>query len=650
MPDIASRILSAGGPVDLSDADASDIGNAIGELFDHPGGAALFVSLCSAGSAACLRGAVELVDRTPDPGVMVEVVRTLASGLQLDTATSKALHRSFLEKADDASWHSATRSQALMGALVLSAGRPAFMRLLQAHLIDTRSDDDGDYLRHAAKVMGLLLAQVDDGDVRLVLESLLHVPEAEDEASMALGLLALAEGLEQSERPVAVRRFEEARSLFRRAAAATEVRLDADLHAHCLDLLLAFGDGRSPAEMKSSVREVQSAAFAWAAHLIPSNRPVPRDSWMGAATLEGVHWTSLALRLDALETSLGHATWLNGAMVVEEELLRVYTASRTVFRREADGGIEAVVRPRIVGALQKERRQLDVLDAWIDRQAAKGPEKQAAVAMRSAVTAAIEASVSRNPTEAAAVRPTAAAIVRDSDLEPEEKREALDLLQLTLFSFDVELTDPIVAELWVGLHERLLTNVDYRTNPRARAFFVVILFYTLAFLASRDNVGTTSTAGTDYLFNQSRTKPPVEDDLHKDYYGFLQATCLRPTAEKEAQGIAHGRVDVLFSKDGIKTVAELKKHDRNLSLEKLVLKFGLQTTAYQRTNVTFCILMVLDLVFRGGGGGHLREKVAVVEKTPGSGTTVYSVVVFRIQGRQRSPSNIVGPSTAVAVP
>lgn len=61
----------------------------------------------------------------------------------------------------------------------------------------------------------------------------------------------------------------------------------------------------------------------------------------------------------------------------------------------------------------------------------------------------------------------------------------------------------------------------------------------------------------------------------------------------------------------MKTVAELKKTDDDLSLGGMVDKFGLQATAYQRTNVTFCILMVLDLVDRGGGSDHLRNMIGV---------------------------------------
>lgn len=650
MPDIASRILNAGGPVDLSDASADDIEEAIDRLFDHPGGAALFLSLCEADSAVGLDGAASLVERTPDPGVMVEIVRMLSGGVRLEQGALRRLHRSFLAKADGTDWHPATRSHALIGALVLSSGRPALMRLLQSQLLDIDPSDDGDYLRHAAKVMGLLLAEVPDPDLLNVLESLLGVPEAEDEASMAMGLLALADGLDERERTAAVGCFETARSWFRRSAAASEVRLDADLHVRCLDLLLAFGEARAPGEIAASVREVRAAAFAWSAHLVPSNRPASRDPWMASATSEGIHWTSLALRLGALEANLGHRTWLNGAMVVEEELLRAYTASRTVLRRDTEGGIEAVVRPRIVGALQRERNQLDMLDAWIDRQVGEGPKREAALAMRSAVAAAMEASVSRNPIEAAAVRPTAVAIVEDSGLPSEARREALDLLQSTLAAFDIERNDPMVGELWLGIHERLLSNPDYRTKDRARQYFGVILFHTLGFFVSRDNLGSTSTTGTDYLFNLNTVNPPVEDDLHKDYYGFLEATRLRPTAMKEVQGVGHGRADILFDMEKHTTVAELKKTDTDRTLEGLARTYGLQTTSYQRSSVTFCILMVLDLVDRGGSAAHVRERVAVVEATPAVGKTAYAIVTIRIQGRQRSPSNVVRGLTVTAVP
>src|SRR5690606_36460052 len=103
----------------------------------------------------------------------------------------------------------------------------------------------------------------------------------------------------------------------------------------------------------------------------------------------------------------------------------------------------------------------------------------------------------------------------------------------------------------------------------------------------------------------------IERDLHKDYFGFLQSTPLRELAQSESRDVAHGRVDVYFARNGVKTVAELKKTHNNRTLGRLADEFGLQAIAYQRTNVRFCILMVLDLFDRGGGSDHLSNLVGV---------------------------------------
>ena len=180
------------------------------------------------------------------------------------------------------------------------------------------------------------------------------------------------------------------------------------------------------------------------------------------------------------------------------------------------------------------------------------------------------------------------------------------------------------------------TGQDYRGSEQE--FFIQILYYTIGFVMSRENLTPSAVPGVEYLINQNSKAPPMEADLHKDYFGFLQATPLRELTQREANGVAHGRVDVYFSRDGVKTVAELKKTHDDFSLNELVDKFGLQATAYQRTNVTFCILMVLDLVDRGGGSDHLRNLVGVHQKIPRGGTTEYSVVTLRVQGRKKFPS------------
>lgn len=109
----------------------------------------------------------------------------------------------------------------------------------------------------------------------------------------------------------------------------------------------------------------------------------------------------------------------------------------------------------------------------------------------------------------------------------------------------------------------------------------------------------------------------------------------------EARGIAHGRADVVFDHGQVTIVAEMKKTGRNRSLAQLLDDHGSQATAYQRTGVRLALLIVLDLVDRGGRSDHFGSQSAVLETIPELTTTPYSVVVFRIQGRKRTPAKIV---------
>lgn len=112
----------------------------------------------------------------------------------------------------------------------------------------------------------------------------------------------------------------------------------------------------------------------------------------------------------------------------------------------------------------------------------------------------------------------------------------------------------------------------------------------------------------------------------------------------EARAIGHGRADVAFDMGLVTIVAELKKVDRHRTLEELLFEHGMQATAYQRSNVRLGLLLVLDLVDRGGTGEHFSASSKLLEKTPPETTMSYSVAVIRIQGRKSTPSSIKKPA------
>ncbi|MER9335804.1 hypothetical protein NKJ06_17745 [Mesorhizobium sp. M0293] len=639
MDELARRFVDAcrrGEPLDLRSLSADALSRAAADIVDMPEAVEFFQALGRAGTGDGASAAADLVAHTADPGVMAETVRLLPT-VPLSDRFARSLLRAFIAQSADRSRYSGTRSHALLGAMFVAQGRPALLRALQSHLLDVTADDEGDYLRHVARIQGVVLAHVSDADLYRQLELLLDVPEAEDEALVALGLLHIADALGDGNRETAISSLSKASQRMKQAMAAAEVRYDAALYSSCLDVLLDFQQGNHSQGLQDRLASIRTSAFEYMAILMPSNRRIDRTSWLGSSIMEGIFWSELGARLAALDLSLLKKAWLDAARVIEDELARVFCASKLILKRSADGGVEAVVRPRIVAAMREERSRLACLDQWLEDNPQEG--SAAAIAgMRTQIQHAMEASLRRNPIEAVAAAATAAEILSEDHVPLALRGQAAKVLAASMSADFLLYTDPVTIRILEVLHSKLFGNPDYQ--GAAAGFFLLILYYTLLFVSSRENQTPAAVSGVDYLFNLSRKEPPVESDLHRDYFGFLQGTPLKECAQREVPGIAHGRADVHFQQAGVKTVAELKKTHTHLTLAQLVDEFGLQTVSYQRTSVRFCALMVLDLVDRGGGSDHIENLVDVIRKRPPSGQADYSVAVFRVQGRKQSPSSL----------
>ncbi|AVS75573.1 hypothetical protein [Paracidovorax cattleyae] len=295
---------------------------------------------------------------------------------------------------------------------------------------------------------------------------------------------------------------------------------------------------------------------------------------------------------------------------------------------------EAILRPAISEAVQKEQARLLLLERWIDKHADSSDMVLDARALYREVTAAREASLVRNPTGAASTDLVAA--VLDSGLvTPAGKSSALEEVVAGVVTVILNSTPLVVRRKLDEMIGAVRSNPDYATNPSARALFNSILFRTLAWQYELENFEPGLRLLSDYLF----TSEANEADLQKDYLATVQAGSgggVRP----EARAIGHGRADVAFDMGAVMIVAELKKTMLDRSLDQLLDDHGLQAAAYQRSNVTLGFLVVLDLVDRGGTGEHFSASSKLLEMTPPGTKTPYSIAVFRIQGQKRTPSSI----------
>lgn len=641
--EIIQRLLAAvkqGGDFDLAMLSIGQMDEALRTVSDGPATVHLFIWACGHRQAhEARRIALRIIETTTDPGVMAEIVAFLTRGTDLDQEMGRSLWQAFLNRADDRDAHYGVRSQALYGAMFLAQGERSLLRRFQGTLLDISRDDDSRYLRHVARIAGAVLAHEPDDDLRGLLDSLLSVETARDEAAMELGLDALRGGLDEVTHDKALAAFQRAKACFATAYAEGDERIDAYLYSRCLDVLVNFQTGDVSSDIAEQIRGIREAAFEYAGYLASSDRAADTRSWLGSATRERIHWSVLALRLASLDLSFQRSAWLRAAAVIEQELLWVYTASHSIFERDHDGGLEAVLQPRIIGTLQKELVYLEYLDQWIEEN--KGSERLPdAEAMRSEVAAARERSVLRHPPDAATVPPMVAAALSMGQVPAEHQRDVIARIQANVLARAAEASSPAINAIVSQVVAELEQNQFFASYTKVRQVMEAIVLVTTLFAANRHDVGISTNPSAAYLFRRDENDLPQEQELQRDYYEFLASSVLAGWCRAEVRDLGGGRADILFTSDGVRIVAELKRTMLNCTQERLVDEFGLQAVSYQTTSVTLALLMVLDLFDRGGGQQHLIEQISVHRKTPKWGTTEYSVVLFRIQGRRKMPSDL----------
>jgi hypothetical protein len=629
------RTVIEGPPVDLASLGRERLCAAAEEAADGPKGARVFAWLWTHPQAEQGReAAMRVLEATADPGLMAEVVGWLGRQ-QLSRDDGRLLWTTFVRRSEDRGAHYGVRAHALHGAMLTAQDARGLLRRLQGVLIELDRDGDARFLRHAARIAGAVLAHEPDDGLRDLLRDLAAIDGCADEAAMELGLDALRAGLVATGTEAAVAAFREARRWFHASVRTSEARIDAELYGLCLDVVVGFAEGGGPgiAELLEGVRV---AAFGYAALIPQPDRDDASRSWLGLTQVERTHWSLLAMRLGALDASLASQPWLNAAAVIEDELLQVYAASRSIFKRSAGGGLDTFLRPRVVGALQRERIALDFLDRWILENAGS-PWIADAAQLRAEVAAARERAAVRRPHDAASGSPTVAALLERAGVPEPVRSGALARIQANVLALTDETVSRVVADRFEEVAAGMARNGHYARHRDAADFFDIVLWYTTLFAVSRHDLSASSLPRIGYLFDRGVT-PPLERTLQHDFHDFLMGSPLAAVCQAEARDLGGGRVDILFTRGWVKTVAELKRTLADRPSDGLLDEFGLQAASYSGTNVAFGVLMVLDLFDRGGGQPPVAQQVSLHHRMPDWSRAEHAVALFRIQGRRLPPS------------
>lgn len=555
-----------------------------------------------------------------------EAVDVLDEAAPLPAATENRLFARFLAAAADRSLPALARAAGLDGAIRWANRDRGRQLRLSAALLDVSTDDNPDFLARAAKVMGVAYSHWREPALLEVLAGLRDTEGAADEAAFELGMARLADGLDADDPKAVDDAFAEARSWFEQAAALREVRPDARLYAGCLEVLASFSDGSSLAGLATEIARESFGFLAW-----PGSEGYP--PWLGARRAEAASWTTLALKLKGLAEHLDSSSWWEPVAVIEEHLLSAYCAGRAILRRSRDGGIEAVVRPRIESSLARERYQGHLLKQWLSRNA-DGEWRTEAEALVARIDALISEGHAGPPREAAASRPTVAALVDAAALPESVKMAIADVVRVqagNLTASEVAVLDACI--------DAASAFPDYRDNAAGRMLFNAALMWTVRFLAGRLDLTKRDVPAVEYLFERADGSLPHENALQQDYFNVMHSNL--PGTEIEVSNVGGGRADLRFSYRPERLVAEIKRETDDGSFEALLRSYAAQTTDYQNISVRLGFLLVLDLTeLRSQGTPHLRDLVRPCSVIRTGESEARLVVVVKMPGRRLRPSDL----------
>ncbi len=591
-----------------------------------------FVSLVVDGSDnvndAAMAFAGKVVEHLDNDFAINAVVDWAAGRRPLPEPTERQFFRRWLALAGDRDASASVRTAALRGALLMKRQDSRRALQLAGFVVASELDDEPDFLAHAARVGGFLHAESPNPGIVSFLEDLLDVADAADEASFELGMDQVGSALRAVEGAQVLARLRQARSLFEAASARREARADARVLSLAIGLLDDFYEKRSDG-WAERLQDLSREAFAYSAYSGQED-----DFLNGAKTAEVAAWGALAVRLGSLTPNLGKPAWWDAARIIEGELLAVYSASRTIFRRGEDGGLEWVVRPRIEEYVSLQRQQLYVLRDWLGANPLS-EHGAAATELIVRAEAALGMEGSSDPQPAAAEGSTVAAILEQGELPIELQARVVRETLADVNAFEFRQVSPPLMEAVTAVH-LTFKGLRYYEQPKVRAIVRSLVYKTLLFLEDRLDL----TAGVDpavaYLFVEEGQPNPHEKALQQDYMASLRRS--RFGTVDEVRGVGGGRADVAHQVDGIRFVTEVKREETDASFANLLASYGDQTALYQNTNIPVGMLLVLDLTTSEGLPGHFRTLYhPKVGELFGDGL-LRGVLVVRVPARKIPPS------------
>ena len=526
-----------------------------------------------------------------------------------------------------------SRGAALDGAFRWAGDNRRWQLRLLDLFLGLAPSDDTEFLRRAAKIVGVAFSHWRDKELVEVLHKLAQLEAVRPEAAFELGMAALAEAIDREGSNATASAFREARDWFGEADGASEYRAEAGLYLDGLDLLLSFHGGAASASLGSVSMRVQQHAFELHAWSGGSGPP-----WLGARQTEAACWCALASAVAGLAGSLDEPSWWDPAAIIEQGLLSVYSAGRSILRRDQHGGIEAMVRPRIRASVATQAGQAHQVRTWLQQNATHDWAVEARDLIAQ-IDSFIEQSGSQgNPPEAANERTALAAIIAGSNL-PEEQRNVLLGVVANAISLQLSNMTSAEAEVIERCCNEAQGHSDYSANINAARLFDTVLLWLVRFIFNRLELTKGDDPTGAYLFERDDGSLPHEDELQQDFFRWVATYAAG--SDLEPTNIASGRADIRLKSGPERLVVEVKREEKDGSFDALFKSYAAQTTDYQNVSIRLGVLLVLDLATPNREGTpHLTSLFEIRRVLRQGENQSRLILIVKIPGRRKRPSDL----------
>jgi hypothetical protein len=346
-----------------------------------------------------------------------------------------------------------------------------------------------------------------------------------------------------------------------------------------------------------------------------------------------MNWFLLCSKLTELSERLGPIGWLNPTLVIEEYLLKLYDAQRSILMRGKDGGLNLIIRPEISKRMSPLSEKICLLEQWM-----AASEGSIAIPLATQLLSEVEDYKRRlllgNESGTASI--VLEDIVPSIKNLPVAKVDAFSRYVKKRVLEESHRMDKTLSGIFCFVMD-VLEKEDLNKDVEIWTAFQQIIYYTLFFLKDRLDGTLKNFPRLHYLFNGNNIP---EAHLQDDYYQNMQPLLTNCNISVEQMDIAGGRADVFFRFIDFFIVAEVKREKKKRTMDEVAHAYIGQTKEYQNTSAKLGVLLFLDLTDKPAGIGSFESHVKAFVHTEAETSIKQGVVIFRVPGNRLRPSKI----------